>query len=128
MEIDKLDIDTHLSENEKHMLDILDKSSNYLQTEYKKQTDFANLTLTQVFNIWVKTMREIVHDIVIYINNLRNYRKYFNDIDDTSLWWHGIIRVLKDFINIFIKDQRAIYFGVTLIIFALFIFLIGITS
>ena len=53
---------------------------------------------------------------------------YFDDIDETGQWFTGINKILKEFMNIFTKNGRSLYIGLTLILISFSLYLIQITS
>ena len=128
MEVQNLDVAEYLSKDEKTILDTINKSGNKLQKQSQDSKDFLNISLSEVFKVWSIKMKDILNDLARFFKNLRNYSSYFNDIDDSGNWWNGFILILKEFLHIFIKEERSIYFGISLIIFAFLIFLIQITS
>jgi hypothetical protein len=58
--------------------------------------------------------------------NIGDYQKYFTDIDQTNQWFTGIITILRDFMNIFRKDQRSLYVGFTILIISIMLWYINV--
>ena len=58
--------------------------------------------------------------------NIGDYQKYFNDIDQNNQCFTGIITILRDFMNIFRKDQRSLYVGFTILIISIMLWYINV--
>ena len=121
-------LNTYLNSDEIRNLRNLEKLSNKSKIISEKKRDIMNLTLKEFIENWANNNIDIFTDLVKFITNLRNYNGYFNDIDSTGNWTNGILIIVKDFVNIFKKDRRSIYFGVTLILISLLFYFIQITS
>ena len=127
--IKNMDVAKYLSPNERKILKILNKSSNKLSREYQKQNNFFNLSLHTISKRWGNVMKNIIKDLTIFLQDFQeNYSLYFNDIDNTSSWINGTTNILKDVIFIFVRDDRSIYFGITLIILSILIYILQISS
>ena len=130
MDVSELDITRFLSEDEKNLLDHLNLTTNSLQQKIKRGEDALNMSLRELFKNWSKKMKNILTDIVTEFHLLGEgtYSKYFTDIDNTSNWLGGIGRIIKNFAYIFIKENRTIYVGITVIIIAFLLFAFQISS
>ena len=128
MDVRDLDVADYLSKEEKTTLDDVTKQSNKARLDKKESRDFLNIPLTKLFENWAETMNSIIKELTSLFGNIRKFSKYFNDIDNFTNWWIGMKNFLSEFIYIFVKKERSIYFGVTMVIFALLIFVIQITS
>ena len=81
-----------------------------------------------VIKEWSNTMLLIFTELVNFIAGINKYSGYFDDIDETGQWFTGINKILKEFMNIFIKNGRSLYIGLTLILISFSLYLIQITS
>ena len=127
--IKNMDVAKYLSPNERKILKILNKSSNKLSREYQKQNNFFNLSLHTISKRWGNVMKNIIKDLTIFLQDFQeNYSLYFNDIDNTSSWINGTTNIFKDLVFIFVRDDRSIYFGITLIILSILIYILQISS
>ena len=130
MDISQLDITRFLSIDEQQLLKKLNLGSNKLTKTLLKNTDLFNISLKVLFQNWSTKMKDIILDVTLFISKIGKgeYSHYFNDIDNTNSWISGIWGVFKDLVYIFIKDQRHIYFGVSIIIFGFLLFIFQISS
>ena len=121
-------IDDLLSKNEKKMLTKLDTKSNKINTKIHDENDPLNMSIKNLFEKWASVNINIFVDITNFISNLSKYNRYFDDIDETGLWYNGIVKIMKDFSKILIENNRPIYFGITLVLLSFALYLIQITS
>lgn len=121
-------LDSKLSEKEQKELRILNKKSNKLRKQIKKNDDPLNMSIREFMRNWADTTIYIMIDLTNFFNNLSRYRSHFNDIDDTNNWVSGISKMLKKLYSIFTKKQRTIYMGFTLILLSFALYVIQITS
>ena len=128
MELEDIDVTDYLSYDERENIDFLNKSSNKIRDEIIKSRDFLNIPLSKLFKIWADKMNHILEDLAIFFKNTRNYSNYFEDINDVNNWWRGILKILSEFSYIMVKDERSIYFGITLIMLSIGIYFIQISS
>lgn len=128
MELAQLNIDNYLNADEQIMLDYLNLKSNHLQKEIKTKENLLNISIKNLIKNWTNVSKEIIDDIFIFINNLDKYKEYFMDIDETKNWINGILKIMKEFLHIFIKKRRPIYVGITIILLGLLIGIIQISS
>ena len=124
-----LEISKYLNNDEKKFLEELNKSSNNLKTKQLEQNNILNLPIKIIFDNWKVEMRNIILDLTEFISDIKNNNsKCFNDIDNTNEIFKGIFNIFNKLINIFTKDKRSIYFGITLIILSMLLYIIQITS
>ena len=124
-----LEISKYLNNDEKKFLEELNKSSNNLKTKQLEQNNILNLPIKIIFDNWKVEMRNIILDLTETISEITNNNsKYFNDIDNTNEIFKGIYNICNKLINIFTKEERSIYFGITLIILSMLLYIIQITS
>jgi len=128
MELAQLDVNKYLNDEEQNMLKHLNIQSNHLRKKIKNEKNIWNLSINNLKYNWTITMKKVIDDIFIFIHHLKKYRNYFNDIDDTKNWIDGVFNIIKDFIFIFIKQDRSIYVGFTIIFIGILISIIQITS
>lgn len=121
-------LDSKLSEKEQKELRILNKKSNKLRKQIKKNDDPLNMSIREFMRNWADTTIYIMIDLTNFFNNLSRYKSHFNDIDDTDNWVSGISKMLKKLYSIFTKKQRTIYMGFTLILLSFALYVIQITS
>lgn len=121
-------LDSKLSEKEQKELRILNRKSNKLRKQIKKNDDPLNMSIREFMRNWADTTIYIMIDLTNFFNNLSRYKSHFNDIDDTNNWVSGISKMLKKLYSIFTKKQRTIYMGFTLILLSFALYVIQITS
>lgn len=113
-----------LSPNERDELLRVNKLANTLQKSADEYRDPLNMSLREFAREWANKNMEAVGDLMKWLSNLGDYGGYFTDIDSSRQWFTGIYLMIRDFISIFWKNQRAIYVGITLLILVFFIFVI----
>lgn len=124
-----LEILKYLNKDEKKFLGELNKSSNNIKTKQSEKNNILNLPIKIIFYNWKLEMSNIILDLTEIISEITNNNsKYFNDIDNTNEIFKGIYNIFNKLINIFTKEERSIYFGITLIIFSMLLYIIQITS
>ncbi len=121
------DISKYLSNIEKNTLRRLNKTSNNLNKDIKMNNDILNLPIKTIINKWSNEMSNIIIDLTEFFSELKS-DKNFNDIDNLSEILTGIIKICNKLVLIFLKDERAIYFGITLIILSFLLYIIQISS
>ena len=87
-----------------------------------------HMTITQLVNLWATTNIHIIIDLTNFFSGLSEYKIYFDDIDETGQWFTGLNMIARKLIDIFTKEQRGIYVGITFIIISFALYLIQITS
>lgn len=123
-----LDVDKYLSKDERKTLSKLNDKSNDIREKIHNSEDPLNMTLSVLFRKWATINMETIVDVINFISNIRRYKKYFDDIDETGQWYSGIQMIFKDFSKIIIENNRPIYLGITLIFLAFALFIVQITS
>ena len=87
-----------------------------------------NMTISEIVNKWATINIHTIIDLTNFFSGLNKYKMYFDDIDETGQWFTGINKILKEFMNIFTKNGRSLYIGLTLILISFSLYLIQITS
>lgn len=130
MDVAQLDITRFLSSDEQKLLKKMNLASNKLTKTLLKNNNLFNISLKVLFQNWSTKMKDIILDVTLFISKIGKgeYSHYFNDIDNTSSWISGIWGIFKDLVYIFIKEQRPMYFGVSIIIFGFLLFIFQISS
>ena len=124
----KSDLDKFLSNKEIEEIDNLNNKSNHLQkTQYSRRNPM-NMTISEIVNKWATINIHTIIDLTNFFSGLNKYKMYFDDIDETGQWFTGINKILKEFMNIFTKNGRSLYIGLTLILISFSLYLIQITS
>ena len=124
----KSDLDKFLSNKEIEEIDNLNNKSNHLQkTQYSRKNPM-NMTVSEIINKWATINIHTIIDLTNFFSGLNKYKMYFDDIDETGQWFTGINKILKEFMNIFTKNGRSLYIGLTLILISFSLYLIQITS
>jgi len=121
-------LDSKLSEKEQEEIKKLNSKSNKIRKNIKKNDDPLNMSIRDFMRNWADSNIYIMIDLTNFINNLSKYKSYFDDIDDTSNWVSGILKILKKLYSIFTKKQRTIFIGFTLILLSFALYIIQITS
>lgn len=121
-------LNVYLSDSEINNIDMLNARSNKLTNEIHAQKDIFNMNLASLFKNWSDANLTIIIEIVELFSNMGRYSSYFSDIDNTGNWYIGIKKFINDFVNILIKDNNGIYFGITLVLLSFMMYLIQITS
>ena len=125
---DNPELNIFLNDKEKKNLKYLEDKSRLSKNIEIKQSDFMNKSLKEILEEWSKNNIEIFSDIVEFMSNISKYTDFFGDLDDTSNIALGIKNIFYDFSLIFIKNERSIYFGITLIMISMILYFIGISS
>jgi hypothetical protein len=108
----------NLSEEEKDYLSKINKLGNNTSNNINREKDFLQKNLYTIIKEWSKNLRNIMDDIsAIKLEN-----------KETEYWWRDIVEYMNKIIYIFIKKDRKIYIGLTLIVIAFLVFSIEITS
>jgi molecular chaperone GrpE (heat shock protein) len=118
--------DMRLSPSEITEMERLTAASNALQLSANWYKNPVNMSLKDLYKEWASKNLETINDIIKFMVNIGDYSKYFTDIDETKQWFTGIYMILKDFIDIFRKEDRSIYIGFTIMIVALMVWYIQI--
>jgi len=118
--------DMRLSPTEITEMERLSATANALQLSNNDYKNPLNMSLRDLFKEWSKQTLNTIMDIISFMVNIGDYQKYFTDIDQTSQWFTGIITILRDFMNIFRKDQRSLYVGFTILIISIMLWYINV--
>lgn len=118
----------YLSDTEKEQLEYLNTTSNRINKLQNEKRDPFNMTLSELIQNWANANIHVLIDITNFFSNLQKYNRYFDDIDNTGQWFNGIKKFILDLSSIFVKKNRGIYIGFTLILLSFALHLIQITS
>jgi len=121
-------LNVNLSKKEQKELDYLNNTSNNVNQHLLYKSNPMNLTINEFIKNWADANIKMLIDITNLIAGLSKYRKYFNDIDNSSNWLKGISKISSDFLKILTSNQRPIYIGFTFILLSFALFIIQITS
>tara|TARA_B000000441_G_C21495022_1_gene206091 strand:+ start:209 stop:592 length:384 start_codon:yes stop_codon:yes gene_type:complete len=121
-------MDKYLSDNEKKHLEYLNNTSNRINKLQNEKKDPFNMNLSELIQNWANANIHVLIDITNFFSNLQKYNRYFDDIDNTGQWFTGIKKFIVDLSSIFVKKNRGIYIGFTLILLSFALHLIQITS
>lgn len=121
-------MDKYLSDTEKEQLEYLNTTSNRINKLQNEKRDPFNMTLSELIQNWANANIHVLIDITNFFSNLQKYNRYFDDIDNTGQWFNGIKKFILDLSSIFVKKNRGIYIGFTLILLSFALHLIQITS
>lgn len=111
------------SKKEKNIINIEEKNKRFLNNN-----DIFNISIKSLLNIWSKKMMNIIMDLTIFYSSINKYSSYFNNTENLYSIYLGITVILKDFIKIFLIDNRSMYFGITLIIVSILLYFLAISS
>tara|TARA_B100000242_G_C43051068_1_gene491071 strand:+ start:2383 stop:2766 length:384 start_codon:yes stop_codon:yes gene_type:complete len=121
-------MDKYLSDTEKEQLEYLNTTSNRINKLQNEKRDPFNMTLSELIQNWANANIHVLIDITNFFSNLQKYNRYFDDIDNTGQWFNGIKKFILDLSSIFVKKNRGIYIGFSLILLSFALHLIQITS
>lgn len=92
---------------EKKFNQLLEKMPNIIKTDNKKdEDDFFNFSIIELYNNTMKTMIDIINDVIRILDN-NNKESYFRNI-----------------FQIFFSENRMFYIGIILIILSFVIYFI----
>lgn len=81
--------------------------------------NILDISIKQLLINWNTIMIQIINDITdLFSNNFKFKNK----------WWEDIINIFINIYKILIKEERSIYFGLTLIFISILLFTIKISS
>ena len=121
-------INVYLNDQEIKEIEGLNAKANAARFAKQMRDDPANVTVRDFFSIWANKNLAIFIDLVAFFSKLEKYSIYFEDVDNTKQWYSGIQKMLVDFIMIFIKETRAIYIGITLVILSFLLYMIDVSG
>ena len=126
-------METNIKNEIKYNDSLLKKSSlsddnkyNYLINNEKQKT-FFQLSLMEIMNNWSNVSILIIKELVDILS-LKDYKQYFNNVEDGYQIYLGIYELIKDIFHTFVKDDRGYYSGMSIIIISILIYYIYITS
>ena len=120
-------LNTYLNTNEIKEIEYLNSIAKKSNQSIKDRTEFGNLTVNEILERWADTNVKIFIDIVDIFSNLDKYNNILDDEQSNTIF-KAILEFIRDFSQIFIKEKRAIYVGITMIIISILFYFIGITS
>jgi len=118
---------TFLNSNELEELKYLNTKVVDINTSKKNKTDIMNLSLNVLINNWANINSIVFSELVLFFANINKYSSFIDE-DNTNSILVAANMMLKDLINIFSKDGRLLYMGITLILISILMYFIGITS
>jgi len=122
------DIKMKLSNEELKKIESLNKLSNAVNKRIKNDDHIMNMSIRNVIKLWAKNNIDILVDITKFFSNFKKYNKYFDDIDETKMWFDGLKLIVYDLFVIFTKEKRIIFIGITLLLLSFGLYIIQITS
>ena len=128
MENKEFNVSKYLSKDEINNLEYLNHKSNSIKNLEKEKTDIMNISLKELLHQWSSVNVEIFNELTDFFTNLKKFNNYFEDIDNTSNILDGINLIFTELLEIFIKENRSMYAGLTFILISFFIYFIGISS
>ena len=93
----------------------------------KSKTDIMNMSLNVLINNWANVNSIVFSEIVVMFADIHKYTNYVKE-DNANSILVAINYFIKDLFDIFTKDGRVLYIGLTLILISILIYFIGITS
>lgn len=120
--------DVKLNKNETDALNDMNTNANLASLEKRERNDIMNMPVKKIFYLWSNTNIQIFTELVNFFSEIDKYYGYFDNIDETRQWYNGIMLILRDLLNIFIKKDRAIFVGMSFILLSFGLYLIQITS
>ena len=111
----------YLTERERNIIRETSELANKSQTILAEETDLFHLSLNQLLRNWSNNMQAILIDITdtLQINE---------DIKNTSNIYEFMVVFIHKLWNIFTKEYRIIYFGMTLIFISIVIYFVYASS
>ena len=114
----------YLSEQEKKTLESLNKVSNTLNNQTAFIKDILNKPIHEILQNWSLSQQHILHDLIKVFEN----KNIIEEIQNDSHWWNPIFKTCKQIYDIFSKDDRMIYMGMTIVFIALILVFVNITE
>jgi uncharacterized membrane protein len=111
----------YLTDRERNIIREASALANKSQTIMAEQTDLFHLSINQLLSNWSNNMQAILIDITdtLHINE---------DIKNTSNIYEFMVVFIHKLWNIFTKEYRIIYFGMTLIFISIVIYFVYASS
>lgn len=120
-------LNTYLNSDEVKELEYLNKIAEQTNESIKDRTSLGNLTINEILKNWSNVNMEVFIDLVNLFSNIDKYNNIINDEQSNTIF-KAMLTFLSDLRNIFVKDKRAVYIGMTLILVSILFYFIGITS
>lgn len=111
----------YLTDRERHIIREASALANKSQAIMAEQTDLFHLSISELLRNWSNNMQAILIDITdtLHINE---------DIQNTSNIYEFMVVFIHKLWNIFTKEYRIIYFGMTLIFISIVIYFVYASS
>ena len=118
---------TFLNSNELEELKYLNNQVENINESKKSQTDIMNISLNVLINNWANVNSVVFSELVLMFAGIHKYTDHVKE-DNANSILVAINYLIKDLFDIFTKDGRVLYIGLTLILISILIYFIGITS
>ena len=115
-----------LSLEERKIIDKLNNVSNDTKKYLKKNKEFYNISLKELFDNFLKAWNEIIIEILQIYN--KNKDKNQNILFKNRYWWNNFKNIISELLYILTKKDRLIYVGFMLIIISFFMYFLLISS
>ena len=115
-----------LSLEERKIIDKLNNVSNDTKKYLKKNKEFYNISLKELFDNFLKTWNEIIIEFLQIYN--KNKDKNQNILFKNRYWWNNFKNIMSELLYILTKKDRLIYVGFMLIIISFFMYFLLISS
>ena len=115
-----------LSLEERKIIDKLNNFSNDTKKYLKKNKEFYNISLKELFDNFLKAWNEIIIEILQIYN--KNKDKNQNILFKNRYWWNNFKNIISELLYILTKKDRLIYVGFMLIIISFFMYFLLISS
>ena len=120
-------LNTYLNSDEVKELEYLNKIAEETNESIKDRTALGNLTINQILKNWSNINMQVFIDLVNLFSNIDKYSSIIDDEQSNTIF-KAIFTFLSDLRHIFVKDKRAVYIGMTLILVSILFYFIGISS
>jgi hypothetical protein len=115
-----------LSLEERKIIDKLNNVSNDTKKYLKKNKEFYNISLKELFDNFLKAWNEIIIEFLQIYN--KNKDKNQNILFKNRYWWNNFKNIISELLYILTKKDRLIYVGFMLIIISFFMYFLLISS
>ena len=119
--MDNFNYEDYLSSKEKDTLKKANKLSNNLSKEFIKNNNLFNKTINEILQQWSEVHQNIINELLNLYNNMDDYSNY-------NFWWEYISKYFQETLNIFIKDDRIIYVGISIVLLCFTLYFIDISD
>lgn len=120
-------LNTYLNSDEVKELEYLNNIAEKTNESIKDRTALGNLTVNEILKNWSNVNMQVFIDLVNLFSNIDKYSSIIDDEQSNTIF-KAMLTFLSDLRYIFIKDKRAVYIGMTLILVSILFYFIGITS